>query len=329
MSKVILHIGTHKTATTTVQDMFSANAKLLETHGLIYPRLGSATGHHGLVFDWGHLPKVYAYPSGSLATLREIADEYGRTDATVFLSSEEFSRADPHAAPDLTAIRGALSAFDEIEVICVLRPQWQFLQSVYLELSKKGNPPRPPTLVAPVIGSGMYTGLNVDYNLLLDRLETAFRPEEITFLEFEACREAPGGIIGALLRHLGIALEAGALEQINDGSSNVSPPPLAGFVANILAEPKVAPDWLRQYADEALSNDFGADNVSCLFTRQEFQRLKTHFDARNALLCKRRVPVQPNFTIPEASMAGLTLFRDDITATFWLRIGRRMVHDRL
>lgn len=88
MAKVVIHIGTHKTATTTIQDTFSQNAKLLRQHGVIYPRLSRFTGHHGLVSDWGRLPKVYDLPGGSKAALRQIANEHGAGDHTVFLSSE-------------------------------------------------------------------------------------------------------------------------------------------------------------------------------------------------------------------------------------------------
>ncbi|MBZ4023553.1 hypothetical protein CKO11_13910 [Rhodobacter sp. TJ_12] len=329
MSKVVLHIGTHKTATTTIQDMFWANADLLAQKGLIYPKLGRVTGHHGLVFDWGHLPKVYAYEEGSLAALRRIAQDYAQTEATVFLSSEEFSRTDPRGAPDFEAIRAALSPFDEIEVICVLRTQWQFLQSVYLELSKKSNPQRPPHLVLPVIESGMYAGLSVDYNTILDRLETVFRPEEITFMDFATCRNAPGGIIGTMLRHLNVDLNPDDLEKVNGGTSNVSPPSLASFAANILAEPKVAQDWLLTHTTEAMRIEFGDDCVPCLFARGEFEALKDHFGARNEVLRTRRAPIQPDFAVTPAEMDGLTLFRNELTASYWIRVAHRMALDRL
>ena len=44
MARIVLHIGTHKTATTTIQNVFHRNATLLAQHGIVYPRLGTATG---------------------------------------------------------------------------------------------------------------------------------------------------------------------------------------------------------------------------------------------------------------------------------------------
>lgn len=328
MSKVVLHIGTHKTATTTVQDMFHANADLLAEHGLVYPQFSPlATGHHGLVLNWPVRPKVYELPEGSMAMLAQLSEEYAGTDQTLFLSSEEFSR--DRSAAELGQIREALSGFDEIEVICVLRTQWQFLQSVYLEVSKSRLPPRPPQLVQPVIESGMFEGLWVDYNRLLDRLEDVFAPEEITLMDFDTCRRAEGGIIGHFLRHLSIDLDPASMAVVNEGASNVSPLSLASWAANILAEPKVAPPWVVEKTTEAMKIEFGEKVKPCLFTREEFRALKDYYDAQNEKLAARRAAVQPDFSLTPASADGLTLFRNEITSAFWVRVARRVVAGQL
>jgi hypothetical protein len=329
-SKVVLHIGTHKTATTTIQDMFWTNSDLLAKHGLIYPRFGKFTGHHGLVCDWSErLRKVYGLEGGSRAAFAKIAEDYADQDVTVFLSSEEFSRGNPNSAPDFAEIRELLSGFDEIEVLCVLRCQWQFLQSVYLELSKSSAPVRPPKLVEPVIKTGVFQGLWVDYNHILNRLEQVFEPEEITFLDFESIRRAPDGVIGSMLRHLNIDLELDQLELVNDGVSNVSPVSLASWAANLLTEPKLAPAWLVKRASLALKTELGKDINPCLFTKEEFNILKTHFDQRNEVVRQRRLVAQPEFAITPASSKGLTLFRDEVPGSFWMRLCRILAAERL
>lgn len=329
MSKVVLHIGTHKTATTTIQDTFWANAELLWQNGICYPRQGRATGHHGLVFDWGRLPEVYRLPEGSRAALAQIAANHGDSDRTVFLSSEEFSRGDPAGAVDFAELREILSPFDEIEVICTLRPQWQFLQSIYLELSKKRLPPRPPQVVKPVLEKGMFAGLWIDYTLLLDHLETVFAPQEITFVDFETVRRSEGGILNHYLRHLGAGISAEDLEQVNGGTSNVSPVSLASWAANIVADPKVAPAWLVEMATQELRAHCGEDVKPCLFTRGEFSSLAEHFNGRNAVLNDRRRAVQPDFALAANDPAGLTLFRDDLPAAFWVGMSRRLAGPQL
>lgn len=307
--------------------MFAANAGLLAQHGLIYPRLNRFTGHHGLVLNWDGMPKHYRMPDGACTALQQIAAQYGDSDQTVFLSSEEFSRS--ASLTGLGRLREALAGFDRIEVVCTLRTQWQFLQSVYLEISKSRLPQRPPGLVSPVIDSGMFEGLWVDYNHILDALEQCFDPAEITLFDFRTCLAAEGGVPGHMLRHLGLPLGAGALQVVNDGASNVSPLSLASWAANILSDPDVAPPWLIAKATEAMWLEFGQDVKPCLFTRAEFRLLKEHFDARNQVLQRRRAPYQPGFTLPPASAEHLTLFRNEISGPYWLRVSRRLVRDML
>lgn len=326
MSKVVIHIGTHKTATTTIQDTFWQNSRLLASHGLIYPRISRRIkGHHGLVYNWAHMDKSYQLKTGGKSALLAIARKYAKMDVTVFLSSEEFSRGSPDSATDFSELRELLSDFDEIEIICVLRTQWQFLQSAYLEISKNSAPPRPPAMVDPVIESGMFMGLWVDYNMLLDKLENAVEPEQITLLDFDKCRQSDGGIIGFFLRHLGVDISTDALREINQGVSNISPMPLAGWVSNILSEPYVASPLLVQRAEMVIQKIYGADVRSCLFTPQEFTALKDHFDVKNRELQARRAAVQPEFEISEATSEGLTLYRHQIDSPFWVQIGRSLI----
>lgn len=331
MSKIIVHIGTHKTATTTIQQRFWSFAPELADHGLVYPLLSDSPGHHGLVVPWSPAAEEYRLPGGTEAAFAQIAQDYGDSDYTVLLSSEEFSRAEPKGGVNYDALRRLLDGFDEIEIICLLRPQWQFIQSVYLELSKAMSPPRPPELISPALNRGVFAGMWADYTRLLDRLEAAFGPENITLMDFETCRSAEGGVMGTLLRHLGLDPEDEALKPMvtDAGAANVSPPPLAGWASNILSEPKPAPVWLRRRAQHFLVQEYGPRARSCLFTRAEFDRLKDHFDPINAELTQRRQPYQPDFVMAPADRSALTLFREDIGVSFWLQFCRNLAQEML
>jgi hypothetical protein len=52
MSRIILHIDPHKTATTTLQRAMHANRTELEKYGIIYPHTPPSTVHHILAADW-------------------------------------------------------------------------------------------------------------------------------------------------------------------------------------------------------------------------------------------------------------------------------------
>lgn len=322
MAKVVIHIGTHKTATTTIQDTFSHNAKLLRQHGVIYPRLSRFTGHHGLVSDWGRLPKVYDLPGGSKAAMRQIAKDHGEGDHTVFLSSEEFSRGGDGQQVDFAELRRELAGFDQFEVICVLRPQWQFIQSVYLELAKTHTPPPPPNLVSEALTSGLVQGLWTDYNLLYDHLLQAFAPEEITLLDFETCRRHSGGVVGMMLEQLKCPLAMGQLDLVNGGVSNASPLSLPTWAASLISTPQPAPQWLIDCTTGAFQVEFGEKAKPCLFSRPEYNRLTAQFTPANARLAERRAPYQPGFAITELVPDSSYVFREAVAVSYWLRCNR-------
>ncbi len=289
MARAVLHIGTHKTATTTLQDTFAANRDLLAQHGLIYPALGTATGHHGLAAGWNRSLAPYALPGGSRAALERLASDLGAGPGTVLLSSEEFSRGREGGRVNFRALRAALAGFDRIEVVCLLRPQWEFVQSIYLEVSKTRAPGLPARMLEGVLAHHMASGLWTDYSLLYDHLRQAFDPREITLLDFGRCAAAPGGVLGAMLAHLGVALDPGALVPVNGGRSNVSAPPLAVLAANRISPDAVAPPFLTRAAAGALAVEYGEGRAGCLWSRGQLKRLAAYARAANARLGARLV----------------------------------------
>lgn len=324
MAKVVIHIGTHKTATTTIQDVFAHNAAVLKRHGVIYPQLSRVNGHHGLVGSWIPLPDIYELPKGGPSTLEWISDVYGKGEHTVFLSSEEFSRGDARRQVDFTEVRRLLSGFDQIEIVCVLRQQWQFIQSIYLQISKERTPPPPPTLVRSAVGQGMVDGLWADYNLLYDHLLKAFSPDEISFLDFESCRRHAGGVLGAMLSHLKTGLRRDDLELVHGGNSNPSPLSLPALAANIIAAPNLAPPWLLEATTGAFRVEFGENAKPCLFSKGEYSRLLAHFGPKNDRLIERLKAVQPGFELTGSGPNEAFIYRDAINSSYWMRCNRWM-----
>ena len=253
-----------------------------------------------------------------------MADTWGDKDVTVFLSSEELSRGDPKAGIDLSALRTAAKGFDEIEVLCVLRAQWQFLQSVYLERSKNTNPPRPPEYIERAINTGMVEGLWIDYGKLYDNLTRSFAEEEITLMDFGRASGSEGGILGSALAHLGCDLPVEKLTAINGGRSNVSPMSLGTWAANILATPLKAPEWLIDMTTSVLKNQFGEDIHPCLFTRDEFTQLERHFVAQNQAFYQRLPAHLSEFRLSGMGVGKHNLFRQRINGEFWHRCSRRL-----
>ncbi|WP_132243901.1 hypothetical protein [Primorskyibacter sedentarius] len=325
MSRLVLHIGTHKTASTTVQDMMHANAALLRDAGVIYPSIGRHSGHHALVADWAKLARNFHVPEGGEAALRALVKDHADSDRTLFLSSEEFSRGHPDGRTDMALLSEIVSAFSEVEVLVVVKEQWHLLQSIYLEVSKSRQPMRLPELVEHACDTGMASGLWLDYGKLFDHLLTGFAAEQIRFVDYRSASSQPGGIVGFFLRHLSAGLDVADLELINDGRSNASPLALGSWAANAIAAPDTATKSLVNMASGAYTAEFG-ERPSCIFTRAEINAIRKRFDASNERLAQRLEKTQGTFRLSASPLSKDTVHREDIGPGFWLRCSRRLHH---
>ena len=325
MARLVLHIGLHKTATTTVQDTLFHNRVLLADHGLIYPFVGETRGHHGLVTRWVPMPRPYALRGDPEAEWYRVAADYADQDGTVFLSSEEFSRAHPRRV-DLYDLRRLTEPYDSVQVICLLRNQRSFLQSVYGQVSRDRPAPEVRGFIRQACESGFADGLWMDYDALAAHLETAFAPEELTFLSYEAACASEGGIVGEMLRQLGVPLAASALTPFGKGRSNASADPLALMVAGAISRPAIAPGALVGLIETLLRNEFGPDMRGTIFTPEETAEIARRFAAPNAAFEARRIGLQPDLRLAQSRPAGEEIGRDRLTRPIWEKIARALYH---
>lgn len=327
MARVVIHIGTHKTGTTALQDAFHANRDLLARHGVIYPQIGPHSGHHGLLTDWIRLPAAYHGPDGGMAGLRALADIWRDRDVTLVLSSEEFSRGGgPGGCVDMAALRAIFDGWDTVQVICLLRSQWQFLQSVYLEIARSRPPLAPHTLVDGALRSGMADGLWCDYTRLLAHLRAGFAPQEICLLSFDRVMLRPDAVVGAVLDLLGVDLPADDRCRIVTYRANRSPDPIPTWAAFVIAAGHMPSDALRSATRTAWDLEFGPNRRSCLFTRREIDALQARFVPDNDRLASDAASGLAD-ALPWRGPGPDTVFRDDLDAAFWTRVARRIYFD--
>jgi hypothetical protein len=324
MAKIILHIGTHKTATTAIQNTFYANSKLLAGFNIVYPRVCNSHWHHGLVPNWKAVPRSYCVPGGPEAGLLKLVRDYADTNSTVFVSSEEFSRIT--ALENLDIVRRILSPFDSIKVVLTLRTQWQFLQSIYLEVSKKRPPERPSQFVIKALESGVCEGLWIDYNGLLRQLEEVFEPMDIMVFDYETIRNSQLGVIGTFLEYVGMK-EPGrdGLDPVVKVKSNVSPQPLASWIANILSEPRVASPRLVEIASSCLRSEYSTGVKTSIFTRSEYDRLFNHFAKLNKSLNLRLAERIHPCSLIDVEANPSTIFRDQVKSSLWIRMAKEIL----
>ncbi len=317
MSHLVLHIGTHKTGTTAIQNAFWRNSVGLEKHRVIYPRLHRRhTGHHGLIAEATQLPQAYRLSGGGWAAMARLADRWKSSDVTLFLSSEEFSRADEAKAVDLARVSGLFSGFDRITVLCALRPQWRFLQAIYLEISRTRSPPRPPAMVSEAIERGRCRGLYMDYSGLLGRLGQAFGAKNIRLVDFERARCQPGGMFSEALRVVGLKADDLNLRQ---EQANVSGSAIPQWAANLLAEPWAASPELLNRTRQTFARQYKASET-CLLTRDEVAQMRAAFRESNQSLAER----MDGQTLTDPELPFDCVYREDPGLEFWLECGRSL-----
>ncbi len=121
--RLVLHIGVHKTGSTSVQNALAANAGLLARHGILYPKYPAAPAH---VTNHNRLAWEIAEGVIDLAKLREWAQSLAQKDAhTLIISAEDFCKL---KSLDFLA---CFEEYFEAEVILYLRRQDSWINSWY------------------------------------------------------------------------------------------------------------------------------------------------------------------------------------------------------
>ena len=131
MRRCFLHIGTHKTGTTSIQHLLSRSSSALAEKGYFYPqsgRLEELPGHHNLAWEISGDPRFRKNAGTSDDLLREVKDK----SAHIILSSEDFGASLDHEARFSAFLSSVeLSGFS-VTIIVYLRNQVDFLPRVYL-----------------------------------------------------------------------------------------------------------------------------------------------------------------------------------------------------
>lgn len=140
MATVYIHIGAPKTATSTLQSIFSKKYKKLLKNGVLYPRAGRhGDAHHLLVCDLiekyqDHRMADFWYGDcergGAWQALREDIDSHGDNIHSVIVSSELFFGQTKNIEQMQDEIKASLAGHD-IKIVVYLRRQDQLYSSFF------------------------------------------------------------------------------------------------------------------------------------------------------------------------------------------------------
>lgn len=147
--KLILHIGTHKTATTSLQHFFALNRSKLAAQGFFYPENDDSAYVFNFLASRVAFGKQ-AEAADFLAKAREKAKQAGCH--TVLISGESFyamtafffdlqkrTRTEDYWAHEerlILAVKECCAGYDDVRIVCLFRPQDELAGSLYNQLIK-------------------------------------------------------------------------------------------------------------------------------------------------------------------------------------------------
>lgn len=323
MARLILHVGTHKTGSTAIQDAFHHHREVLARHGVIYPSFAPHTGHHALLTDWIHLPKAYLHPEGGEAGLVALAEAWRDHDITLVLSSEEFSRGGGAGGrPDLARVCAIFSDFEEVVVLCFLREPWTFLQSVYLEIGRSRVPPAPHALCETATKCGLVDGLWADYRRLYGLLREGFAEKHIHLASFERASRQEGGVIGYVLDQCRANIPHEIRLKITQVEANRSTLPLPTWAAFAIAGGPMPTERLLIATEDAFNLEFGKGTTSTIFTPDEIEAFCEVSRPRCSTLLWSLPPLSTESDW--GALARSWINRANLPNSYWVRVARRL-----
>jgi hypothetical protein len=177
--RIYIHIGPHKTGTTTIQNGLKKNEAILRARGVLVPKAGKKiAAHHNLAWELlGN--KAFDRSDGTWEDL--LSEIEGSEDINkVILTSEAFSA---FGTDEIEAIKKHLNAYP-IKIIIYLRRQDQALQSLWVQQVRSIS-------VKPIIPSFVdwlekndYKTYNTDHYSLIKMWENVLSKKAITLVPF-------------------------------------------------------------------------------------------------------------------------------------------------
>ncbi len=127
--KLTIHIGRHKTGTTSIQYFLTQNRVALKGRGILYPHpIGDRYEHHGIV---RHLENRPRNTDPSLDSIRATAGKWGRASPQTIVSSEAFQRLEPRVVAAFFDSVGFTPS--QTTIVVYLRDQLSYAWSSYVQ----------------------------------------------------------------------------------------------------------------------------------------------------------------------------------------------------
>ncbi len=200
--RYFLHIGRHKSGTSSLQRTLGHNRAALAAAGLVYPHGGPPPHAHHDIADL-FAPRILQHPeriTAGLASLARAADE--AAGARMLLSSEAFQ----NAKPELVA---RVFPPGRTRIVVYLREQLDYAQSAYCQAVHGGT--------CTESFAGFLERFQPDYQRFLDRWSQAYPAGDIAVRVYSRADLAGGDIVDDFCAVLG--LDPAAIERLPDDAN--------------------------------------------------------------------------------------------------------------
>lgn len=243
MARLVIHAGTGKTGTSSIQVSILKNREALASQGIVFlESILSKPGKsakHGL--DW------MRFGSRARKALKTEAARLVATDKTIILSNEALWK---RGAKDLRVLRKIFKGFD-VQIILYVREQVEYMESRTLQAMKKGQKVLALDFSDPENPAGLDRFLNqfaphLNYLDAASRWEQVFGEGALQARLYSRDRFPEGNVVADFYTAIGAAIES------LDLSSEVNPSlsvPFAVITAN--RDKYLPPDVSRSEALDA------------------------------------------------------------------------------
>ncbi len=227
---IVLHIGLHKTGTSSIQATLKHNQAILRERGVLYPGFLPANHSHFFINAFSSRAEHYHAnrrqgldPAAIAEQAAEQMDRLGRAltrfgGSTILLSGEDASTLQApevaQARNRLDALAGSVGVKTSYRVLLYTRDPAAFVSSAMQE-NVKGNGMRLEDSRDLHIrnASGRYRRIH-------EAWAAAFGDDAVHFRGFETACGEPGGLIGDFLRTLGLPSDGIEHRLSNEGISD-------------------------------------------------------------------------------------------------------------
>lgn len=227
-----VHIGTHKTATKSIQAFLRRNARLLASEGICVPLTGVTgphSGHHNICWQMRSDPRFNAKRGG----LGDLVDELTQVaQPKAVISSEDFEYLVEYPEA-LSRFEAALDSAGWVPTYIVFfRHQEGYARSLYYELQKHGLKVDFDGFISEILRNGRFVMhgdwcFYFDYAEFVRRWTGAIRGD-LRILSYETERTDPGiiqaftSVIGCSSKNTAIAAKSAQVLNVEQYTSSVS-----------------------------------------------------------------------------------------------------------